>query len=190
MNAGTAKVLFSAESTEWETPHDLFKYLDDEFHFTIDVCATGSNTKCREFYSPEQDALKQDWKGVCWMNPPYGEPETACEADCRKKKCEKRGRCTSVYIPGCSDFIKKARESAAAGATVVALLPSRTETRWWHDYIWDRDKHKPQKGIEVRFLKGRLKFHRAPSSAPFPSVIIVFQPGKANVPKNITPAML
>lgn len=63
------KVLYSSESEAWETPKDLFDKLDTESHFDIDVCALPSNVKCTTFFTPEQDGLKQKWKGVYWMNP-------------------------------------------------------------------------------------------------------------------------
>lgn len=148
-----SEALFSSASAEWETPQWLFDELDREFGFTLDVCATPKNRKKSNFYTKEQDALKQDWAqgaygGACWMNPPYGRE--------------------------IGEWIKKASDSAQEGATVVCLLPARTDTRWWHDYIWDAEKHQPREGVKVRFLKGRLKFGGAKDGAPFPSVIVIF----------------
>lgn len=131
------KVLYSSENEVWETPQDLFNRLNDEFHFDIDVCATPENAKCSKFFSPLDDGLSHDWQGVCWMNPPYGKKIGA--------------------------WMKKAME---AKATVVCLVPSRTDTKWWHDYAMKAD--------EIRFIKGRLKFGNSKNSAPFPSAIIVF----------------
>lgn len=131
------KVLYSSENEVWETPQDLFNMLNDEFHFDIDVCATSENAKCSKFFSPLDDGLSQDWQGVCWMNPPYG------------KKI--------------GTWMKKAME---AETTVVCLVPSRTDTKWWHEYA--------MKASEIRFIKGRLKFGDSKNSAPFPSAIIVF----------------
>lgn len=103
------KVHYSSKTPVWETPQDFFEKLNAEFGITTDVCALAENTKCEQFYSPEQDGLAQDWKGVCWMNPPYGRE-----------------------IP---KWVKKAYDSAIAGdATTICLLPARTDTRWWHDY--------------------------------------------------------
>lgn len=135
------KVLYSSENEVWETPQDLFNRLNDEFHFDIDVCATPENAKCSKFFSPLDDGLSHDWQGVCWMNPPYGKKIGA--------------------------WMKKAME---AKTTVVCLVPSRTDTKWWHDYAMKAD--------EIRFIKGRLKFGNSKNSAPFPSAIIVF--GKTN----------
>ncbi len=130
-----------AQKDTWGTPQDLFDALDAEFHFTLDVCALPENAKCERFYSPADDGLAQDWRGVCWMNPPYGR--------------------------AIGPWMQKAYQEAARGATVVCLVPSRTDTAWWHDYA--------MKG-EVRFLRGRLRFQGATSSAPFASAIIVFRP--------------
>lgn len=131
------KVLYSSENEVWETPQDLFNKLNDEFHFDIDVCATSENAKCSKFFSPLDDGLSQDWQGVCWMNPPYGK---------------------KIGV-----WMKKAME---AETTVVCLVPSRTDTKWWHEYA--------MKASEIRFIKGRLKFGDSKNSAPFPSAIVVF----------------
>ena len=111
------------KSAEWETPSDLFETLNREFGFTLDVCATPTNKKCENFFSPEQDGLAQEWIGACWCNPPYG------------YRLEK--------------WIQKAYESSQRGAIVVCLLPGRTDTRWWHEWILPY--------AEIRFLRGRLK---------------------------------
>jgi phage N-6-adenine-methyltransferase len=136
-------VHFSSQTDLWSTPQYLFDELDTEFHFTTDVCANASNAKCKHFYSVEEDGLKQTWSGICWMNPPYGKT--------------------------IGEWVKKAYESSLSGATVVCLLPARTDTRWWHDYC--------MKG-EIRFIKGRLKFGTATNSAPFPSAIVIFKSAK------------
>ncbi len=146
------KALYSSNSDSWETPQDLFNELHREFEFTLDVCATHKNSKCKRFFSEETNGLIQDWTGeVCYMNPPYGREV--------------------------SWWVKKARDSAVDGATVVCLLPARTDTRWFHDYIWDRATHKAQTGVEIRLLKGRLKFGGSKNSAPFPSMIVIFRGG-------------
>ena len=124
----------------WSTPQDFFHSLDAEFSFEIDVCADSENAKCSNYYGIEQDGLKQKWVGVCWMNPPYGRT--------------------------IKHWVRKAYESSLAGATVVCLLPSRTDTTWWHDFC--------MKG-EIRFIRGRLKFGNQKNSAPFPSVVVIFR---------------
>ena len=135
-------VMFSSKTDLWETPQEFFDELDREFHFDLDVCATPENAKCSPYYTPEQDGLSQPWTGVCWCNPPYG----------RK----------------IGDWVRKGfLASAEGGATVVMLLPARTDTRWFHKYIYGR--------AEVRFIKGRLKFGGSKNSAPFPSMVVIFR---------------
>lgn len=143
--AGRSKNLavhFSSKTSVWETPKDFFEKLDREFGFTLDVCALPENAKCKHFFTPATDGLKQEWKGVCWMNPPYGRE--------------------------IGQWVKKAYQAALYGATVVCLLPARTDTGWWHDYVMDAN--------EIRFVQGRLRFVGAESSAPFPSAVVVFRP--------------
>ena len=133
------KGMFTSNSNEWQTPSDLFQDLDEEFEFTLDPCCTKETAKCAKFFTIQDDGLKQDWsKDVVFMNPPYGKE--------------------------IKDWIKKAFKEAKKGATVVCLIPARTDTKYWHDYCF--------KG-EVRFLKGRLKFSNA-GSAPFPSAVVIF----------------
>ena len=134
-------VHFSSETDLWATPQDTFDALNAEFGpFDVDVCAVAGNAKCASFYTPETDGLAQDWApSRCWMNPPYG-------------RTIARWMC-------------KAWEESLRGATVVCLVPARTDTAWWHDYA--------MKG-QIRFLRGRLKFGNAKHSAPFPSAVVVF----------------
>lgn len=134
-----AAVHFSSASDEWETPPALFAELNRIFRFTLDACATAENAKCPVFFSPAEDALQQEWRGVVWMNPPYGRQIGA--------------------------FMEKALAAARAGATVVCLVPARTDTRWWHDYA----RH----GLRI-FLRGRLRFGAARHTAPFPSALVIF----------------
>lgn len=134
-------VHFSSATDLWATPQDFFDKLNDEFGFETDVCAVAENAKCKRFFTKEDDGLAQVWTSVCWMNPPYGRE--------------------------IGHWMAKAWRSAQAGATVVCLVPARTDTAWWHDYA--------AKG-EVRFIRGRLKFGGHQNAAPFPSVIIIFNP--------------
>lgn len=136
-------LMFSSKTDMWATPQDFWDALDHEFHFSCDVCATAENAKCATFYSPEQDGLKQEWQGVCWCNPPYGST--------------------------IGNWVRKAYESSLHGATVVMLLPARTDTKWFHDFIHGK--------AEIRFVRGRLKFGGSKNSAPFPSMIAVFRGG-------------
>ena len=133
--------LYSSKTDMWETPQELFDELGKEFHFDLDVCATSENAKCKAFYTPEQDGLSQPWKGTCWCNPPYGRD--------------------------IGQWVRRAFLASISGSTVVMLLPSRTDTKWFHDYIYKR--------AEIRFVKGRLKFGNSKNSAPFPSMIVVFR---------------
>jgi phage N-6-adenine-methyltransferase len=133
-------VHFSSATDLWETPQWLFDEYDKQHLFTLDVCALPENAKCAHYFTPEQDGLRQEWTGRCWMNPPYGREIGA--------------------------WVRKAYESANRGATVVCLLPARTDTRWWHEYC--------MKG-EIRFLRGRLKFGDSKNSAPFPSAVVIFR---------------
>jgi len=138
--------MMSSNTDMWATPKNFFDKLNKEFNFNTDVCAISENAKCENFFSPEIDGLKQEWKGVCWMNPPYGRE--------------------------IGKWIKKAYESSLEGATVVCLVPARTDTKWWHDYCMNG---------EIRLVKGRLKFGDVKNSAPFPSAVVIFG---SNVKKN------
>jgi phage N-6-adenine-methyltransferase len=129
----------SSKTDKWETPQDFFDKYNALYNFTTDVCALPSNAKCANYYTEEQDGLAQDWTGICWMNPPYG---------------RKIGH-----------WIKKAYESSLKGATVVCLLPARTDTKWFHNYCIN---------AKVEFIKGRIKFGNAENPAPFPSMVVVF----------------
>ena len=139
-------VLFSSKSVVWETPQDLFDKLNAEFHFDLDVCALPENAKCEKYYTPEDDGLLQPWNGTCWCNPPYGRT--------------------------IGKWVQKAYETFAGGGTVVMLLPARTDTKWFHEYIYNK--------AEIRFIKGRLKFGNSKNAAPFPSMIVVFD-GKQGI---------
>jgi phage N-6-adenine-methyltransferase len=134
-------VMFTSRTDEWATPPETFKELDREFGFDLDVCATHENAKCDRYFTRDDNGLAQPWAGVCWMNPLYGRE--------------------------IGQWMRKAKASADAGATVVCLVPARTDTAWWHDYA--------TKG-EIRFIRGRLKFGGCQNSAPFPSAVVVFRP--------------
>ena len=139
-------VHFSSETNEWSTPIDLYNSLDEIYNFTLDPCSTKENAKCDKFFTIEDNGLIQDWSNeIVFMNPPYG----------REIK----------------DWVKKAYEESLKGATVVCLIPSRTDTKYWHDYIFPYSR-------EITFLKGRLKFGNSKNSAPFPSAIVVFKEDK------------
>ena len=107
---------------DYSTPQDLFEAYDRLYHFTLDVCATAANAKCPHYFTPEQDGLQQPWHGTCWMNPPYHQAE----------------------IP---KWIRKAYEESQRGAVVVALLPARTGSAWFHEVVLPH--------AAVTFLRGR-----------------------------------
>ena len=153
-----ANVHFQSDKDDWETPDLLFQHLNDEFNFDLDAAATRDNSKCDVLITPEMNALTSDWgQGkTIWLNPPYG-----------------------------TALLRWLQKASAAGwyNTVVCLLPSRTDTQWWHDYV--------MQAAEIRFIRGRVTFKGAPSAAPFPSCIVIFQPGRAipvfksvNVPRS------
>lgn len=134
-------VHFSSATDLWATPQDVFDELNREFGFVLDVCASPENTKCPRYFTREGNGLLQEWRGACWMNPPYGRE--------------------------IGDWIRKAYLSSREGATVVCLIPARTDTAWWHEYV--------AHSSEIRFLRGRLKFGGADNSAPFPSAVVIFK---------------
>lgn len=138
------QTFFSSATDNWETPQELFDEFDREFHFDLDVCATPENAKCHAFYTPHMDGLKQRWYGNVWCNPPYG-------------RAIKR-------------WVEKASVEICSNCDLIAMLiPARTETLWFHDYIYNKP------GVEVRFIKGRIKFSGSPHNAPFPSMLVIFR---------------
>lgn len=134
---------------DWETPQDFFNKYNDIYGFTVDVCCVPETAKCTRFYTPFENGLEQDWsKDICWMNPPYGREIGA--------------------------WVKKAYEESQRGATVVCLLPARTDTNWWWNYC--------MKG-SIEFIRGRLKFRGKNKdgiyvnhNATFPSAVVIFKP--------------
>ena len=136
---------FASKNNTWETPDDLFTKINSEFNFTLDVAASAENTKCAKFFTQEDNGLVQDWgKEICWLNPPYGDG-----------------------ISKLSNWVKKGREASLLGATVVILIPARTNTEWFHNYCL--------KG-EVRFVRGRPKFKGAKHGLPQPLLFVIFKP--------------
>ena len=132
--------LFSSKTDNWATPQDFFDAWNALYDFELDVCADRDNAKCQNYFTIEEDGLQQDWKAKrCWMNPPYGRE--------------------------IGKWMHKAYQEAQKGATVVCLVPARTDTAWWHDYAIHG---------EITFLRGRLKFGGSKNAAPFPSAVVVF----------------
>lgn len=134
-------VHFSRKTCLWATPDVLFDALNKEFGFTLDVCSDGANAKCAKFFTPEQDGILQPWSGAVWCNPPYGNR--------------------------IAEWLHKAIVEKSNGVTSVFLLPARTDTKWFHEYILGK--------AEIRFIKGRLKFGGAKNSGPFPSMIVIYK---------------
>lgn len=151
-------VLFSKKSDEWATPAEFFSALDAHHHFGVDAAATQHNRKCHQYYgldhAPEclGDALHISWRpelGVHWCNPPYSQ---------------------------CRAFVAKAVQESLRGVQTVMLVPSRTDTRWFHEYLWDASRQTTRPGIHLDFVRGRLKFGEGKNSAPFPSMVITVTP--------------
>lgn len=134
--------MYTSDSAEWGTPQAFFDELDKEFHFDLDIAANDKNHKCTRYYTKETDALahQEDWTGTIWCNPPYG-------------------RVIGDWVEACSKY----------DGLSVMLLPARTDTRWFHDYIYNNPR------AEIRFIKGRLHFNDSKNSAPFPSMVVVFR---------------
>jgi phage N-6-adenine-methyltransferase len=139
------KQLFSSDSDEWGTPYDKWVEWDNEFHFTFDAAASESNYLCDVWSG---DSLEISWDGRVWCNPPYSKV---------------------------GPFVAKAHNEWMMNdrcEVVVMLLPARTDTKWFHEQIYN------QPGVTIRFIKGRLKFKDVNglvrSSAPFPSMLVVF----------------
>lgn len=138
------KALFSSDKEDWATPQDFFDSLNEEFHFNLDPCADPENAKCDRFFTKEGNGLLKDWGGSCvFCNPPYGR------------------KTTGEWIEKCY------KEAQKENTTVVALIPARTDTKFFHDYIYGK--------AEIRFIKGRLKFGNSKDAAPFPSMVIIFR---------------
>lgn len=137
------KGMFTSNSAEWGTPSELFNQLNNEFHFTLDPCANEVNHKCDKYFTKEQDGLTKNWKGeTVFCNPPYGR-----ELPKWVEKCYK--------------------EHIVHNITVVMLIPARTDTSYFHDYIYNNS--------EIRFIRGRLKFSDGKTPAPFPSMIVIYR---------------
>lgn len=138
--------LLSSKNMNWCTPQDFYECLDNEFHFALDAAATDKTAKCRLYYTPETDGLAQSWDvgGAVFCNPPNGRE--------------------------IGKWVRKSFEEAQAGFPIVLLIPARTDTAWFHDYIYGK--------AEIRFLRGRLRFTdedgNAADPAPFPSMVVVY----------------
>lgn len=140
------EVLLSSKNMNWCTPQDFFDKLNSEFRFMLDAAATDKSAKCGKYFTPETDGLKQSWNcgGAVFCNPPYGRQIGA--------------------------WVEKAYKESKSGTTIVLLIPARTDTKYFHEYIYGK--------AEIRFLRGMLKFTdengEAKHPAPFPSIVVVY----------------
>lgn len=132
---------FLSTREDWETPQALFDHLNDKYRFTLDAAASPENAKCPNYYTVDDDALSCNWDGVVWCNPPYSH--------------------------GIGKWVEKARLESVRGATVVMLIPARTDTRWFHRDVFGG-------ASQLYFISGRLRFSGSDVNAPFPSCVAVF----------------
>lgn len=137
-------IIFKSNNDEWATPQDVYDALNSEFHFNLDPCCTAENAKCEYHFTAAENGLLQSWGGYSvFCNPPYSEIEK---------------------------WVRKAYfESQNPNTIIVMLIPARTDTRYFHKWIYHRS--------EIRFIKGRLKFGTAKYNAPFPSMIVIYRSG-------------
>lgn len=134
------KALYSSEKDDWETPQELFDYYNFQYAFTLDVAVNDQNHKCEEYFTKEDDGLSKEWYGRVWCNPPYG-------------------REIGKWVKKCAEY---------KGLSVM-LIPARTDTKWFHDYILNNPR------VEISFIRGRLHFNNSKNAAPFPSMIVLFK---------------
>jgi phage N-6-adenine-methyltransferase len=147
--------LFASASDEWPTPSAFFAELNRRYQFTLDPCATAENAKCATYFTREDDGLKQDWgTHRVFCNPPYGR------------------------VIG--QWARKCYGASQGGALVVLLVPARTCTRWFHDWVCGKAR--------IEFVSGRLRFGAAKADAPFPSLLAIYSPeevGRAAILKEM-----
>lgn len=140
------EVMFSSKTDNWSTPQQVFDELNEEFHFNLDPCADSQNHKCDKFYTKEDNGLLQDWGGARFFcNPPYGKEMYKWVEKCHQEGCKEN-------------------------TLVCLLIPARTDTKYFHDFIIHR--------TEIRFIRGRLKFGNSKNAAPFPSMLVIFRGAK------------
>lgn len=141
------KALLSSKNMCWCTPQDFFNELNNEFNFVLDPAATEKSAKCDLYYTPETDGLAQSWNrgGAVFCNPPYG-------------------RTISKWVE------KAYRESLVVKYPIVLLIPARTDTKYFHNYIYGK--------AEIRFIKGRIHFTdeygNTSYPSPFPSMVVIY----------------
>ena len=136
--------ILPSKTDNWATPDYFFAKLNRVFRFTLDAAASAENAKCELYFDLKDDGLIQDWgRHRIFLNPPYG-------------------RCIALWV-------RKALDASRKGATVVMLVPARTDTAWFHEVAMHPD-------AEVRFVRGRLKFGGSKHAAPFGNIVVVFRP--------------
>ena len=136
------KTLFSSATDNWATPQWFFDKLNEKYKFDLDPCADDFNNKCPNYYTKAQNGLNQEWGGRVFCNPPYGR--------------------------AIKDWVKKCYDSRNSCEVIVLLIPARTDTEYFHEYIYGK--------AEIVFIRGRLKFGNATNSAPFPSMLVTYKP--------------
>lgn len=136
-------VMFSSKTDEWATPQDFFDQLDREFHFDLDPCADDHNHKCERYFTRANDGLSHSWGERGFLQSPLRSRNCEMGAEIGRRKQEK------------------------PNTLVVMLIPARTDTAYFHDYIYGK--------AEIRFVRGRLKFGNAAQGAPFPSMVVIFR---------------
>jgi len=199
-------LMFGTGNDATGTPREFFDIIDAQVGgFGCDVAALATNRKVANYFGPDhEDLARRDCLTVAWptdrpnwLNPPYSDPEHECKfqidptfvptdcvhtrldfSKCKKKLCEKRGFHNPWYRPGCVDFVRKAAAERELGAETWALLASRTDNGWFHDYLYDMATDDWRHGIKGKFLRGRLKFEGHKDSAPFPSLLVRFIPDR------------
>lgn len=139
--------MVSSKGDEWFTPMWLYDKLNRKYRFLTDPCAERTNRLgTKYYYTKEDDGLRCQWYGNVFINPPYGKD---------MGKWVTAGWHWAQATPYVS----------------VMLIPARTDTSWFHDFIWNK------KNVDVEFLRGRLKFenpNHIVNTAPFPSMVAVF----------------
>jgi site-specific DNA-methyltransferase (adenine-specific) len=151
MDKHTRKLMFSSERQDWATPQDVFDKLNEEFNFTLDSCCTEKTAKCKKFFTPEIDGLKQSWEGErCFVNPPFGREQ--------------------------SSWIKKGfEESRKPNTLVVFLIPARTDTRAFHKYLYPYAELRFIKG-RLKFVNPSSNTPKEKwTAAPFPSMVCILK---------------
>ena len=160
------KALLSSKNMCWCTPQDFFDKLDSEFNFVLDPAATNKTAKCALFYTPEMDGLSQSERELTIQIPMDG----------LSQSWDRGGAvfCNPPYGREIGKWVQKAFEEAHGGYPIVLLIPARTDTAYFHDYIYGK--------AEIRFIRGRLRFTdddgNAADPAPFPSMLVIYN-GKA-----------